>query len=144
MLTMKQLHQIHAFHSDALAYRASVPEASVVAMLNQQPVLKEHALKVLQALSTQTGRYYTFSNVDFVLQTDKMTLTELRKRHYFDIRELAWHSNVSDVVIYQMLVGEPVKRADAQMIASTLTTLIQIPVSLDQLAITFLDVPLQG
>jgi hypothetical protein len=113
-------------------------------MLNQQPVSKEHALKVLQALSAQTGRYYTLSNVNVPLVPDKMTLAELRSRHYFDIRELSWYSNVSDLIIYQMLVGEPVTRADAQRIAMTLTALIQMPVRLDQLAVTFLDTPSQG
>jgi hypothetical protein len=68
-LTMKELHQIHAFHSDTLAYRADVPEASVMAMLNNQPVPQKDAEKVLRALSEQHNRYYTLANVSVNLES---------------------------------------------------------------------------
>lgn len=67
--SMRELRTLHAFHSDTLAYRASVPEASVVAMLNNLPVTKEHAEKVLLALSRQTGRHYTLANVAVILRS---------------------------------------------------------------------------
>lgn len=66
--SMKELRTLHAFHSDTLAYRASVPEQSVIAMLNNQPVPQEHAQRVLLALSRQTGRHYTLANVSVMLK----------------------------------------------------------------------------
>lgn len=62
-VSMKELQILHAFHSDTLAYRANVPESVVKAMLQNKPVSLEHAHQVLQALSLQTGCYYTLSNV---------------------------------------------------------------------------------
>ena len=72
-LTMKELHQLHAFHSDTLAYRASVPEEAVTAMLNNHPVQQEHAQKVLQALSSQYNRHYTLSNVRVSLLKEQVS-----------------------------------------------------------------------
>lgn len=49
--SMKELHTLHAFHPDTLAYRANVYEVIIIAMLNNEPVPQIEAKKVLAALS---------------------------------------------------------------------------------------------
>lgn len=70
--TLKDLQRLFAFHADTLAYRANVPEAIVVAMLNNQPVPEEQAEKVLQALSRQFQQVYNLSNVEIKTAGDSM------------------------------------------------------------------------
>lgn len=145
--SMKELRTLHAFHTDTLAYRASVPEQIVIDMLKDQPVCRRQAEKVLLALSNQTGRHYTFSNVNVTL-TPKISFIELRNRHHFDICELAWHADSDpkpgkqsikalELIIYKMLVGEPVHREDALRILATLSRLIKATYTLEDISICF-------
>jgi hypothetical protein len=56
----------HKFHSGMLTIKAKVPPGTVQAMLRNQPVAREHAEKILAALSELVHKDYTLQSVSTV------------------------------------------------------------------------------
>ena len=61
--TLADLFISPGFDADHISQQAGVPFAILDQMLADQPVSKEDAIKVLSALSAQTGQDYTLSTV---------------------------------------------------------------------------------
>ena len=62
-LKFLDLHASHHFDTTVLSERSGVPQARIFQMLRDEPVPKDDALLVLQALSEQLGDPYTLDRV---------------------------------------------------------------------------------
>ena len=62
-VSLSELYLRHGFTTPLLDIRAGVPSGTTDRMIQNIPVRQEHAERVLEALSGQTGQHYSFSNV---------------------------------------------------------------------------------
>lgn len=155
------------FDVSKIAEKAGLDISVTETMVKGEPVYKWQAEKILKAMSILMGWHYTLDTVQVALKPDPISFIQLRARHYFNIRELAEKIagtspviqqairagtarpdeqlvRAWELIIYHMLVGEPVKEADALQILAMLTDLIEEIYTLDRLDIKLLDTPLQG
>lgn len=156
------------FDPDQIAKQADLNVTIVEAMLKGKPVYRHHAKKALKAMSMILGWHYTLDTVQVELKPDPISFIEMRTRHYFNIRDLAEEIAKTspviqqgvragtaqpdeqlvrqwEMVIYQMLVEEPVKRDDALKVLLTLYEMTEdVVYTLEELNIKLLDTPLQG
>lgn len=61
--SLLDLWNLYRFHSGRLAIKAEVPPSTVQAMLCNQPILHDHAQRILTALSALLHKDYTLQSV---------------------------------------------------------------------------------
>jgi hypothetical protein len=54
------------------------------------------------------------------MKTSENAFQQVRSHRHFDIEMLAWEADVQAIVIYRMLLNEPVARSDAQRVLDAL------------------------
>ncbi len=53
----------------------------------------------------------------------KLTPLQLRERYHLNIADLAWRAKVGPGTVYFMLLGQPIRRQDAELILATIADL---------------------
>jgi len=66
--TFKDLHESHAFDLATLATDAGVPFAVIDMLLENTPIPKKEAGRILETVSRETGQDYGLHNVDVKLE----------------------------------------------------------------------------
>ena len=77
-LTLEQLRTLYPFDIATLASQAGVESKIVYFALLMQPIYRDQAVLVLNALSQHTGRPLTFAHVDIVLWEEYLRLWIVR------------------------------------------------------------------
>lgn len=157
----EQYKHDYSFSLAKVAELAKLDLAVVQAMFKNEPVYKDQAVKALKAVSKIVGWHWTLDNVIVTIKPDKITFSQLRSLHHFNIREVAigivGNGGVTvravrkgapapdkqkvrewELIIYQMLVGEPIKSKDAKRVLKVLPELISTAYTLDDLDIKLL------
>ncbi len=79
--TPLQLRQRHSLNIANLAHKAHVSSSVVYDMMMKQPVEREEAIKVLEAISTLTEQTYTLDNVQVAFYPDLSMLQKEEPAH---------------------------------------------------------------
>ena|SRR2546429_356385 len=108
-----QMHNLDYQAMQSIADHAGLPKHVVDAMSVSVAVRRMYAVKVLQALSDQTGQTWTLDNVKVALLP---TFQNFHCLHQFDLAILSTVSGVSFDIIGMMLNNEPVPMKDARSV----------------------------
>ena len=68
-------------------------------------------------------------------QARMLTPLQLRERYHLNIADLAYKAKVGPATVYFMLIGQPIRRQDAELILATISTLSGQSYSLDNVAV---------